>query len=63
MTDPKQELRQKILSKIQPPRIGPNKTEAVPDAEHLQTERLQAAPQAAGCWCSRRASTAQGRCT
>lgn len=43
MTDPKQELRQKILSKIQPPRIGPNKTEAVPDAEHLQTERLQAA--------------------
>ncbi len=43
MTDPKRELRQQILSKIELPRIGPNRADAVPDADHLQTARLQAA--------------------
>lgn len=43
MTDSKLDLRQKILSRIRLPHIGPNRAEAIPDAEHLQTERLQAA--------------------
>lgn len=42
MTDSKLDLRREILSKIEPPRIGPNRREAVPDADHLQTELLQA---------------------
>lgn len=36
-------LRRAILSKIEPPHIGPNRARAVPDADHLQTVQLQAA--------------------
>ncbi len=43
MTESKHDLRQEILSKIELPRIGPNRMEAVPDADHLQTKQLQAA--------------------
>lgn len=43
MTETKFELRQKILSRIEPPHIGPNRAEAVPDAHRLQTQDLQKA--------------------
>ena len=39
----KSDLRHNILSKIEAPHIGPHRIEAVPDAEHLQTQTLQTA--------------------
>lgn len=39
----KSDLRNNILSKIEAPHIGPHRIEAVPDAEHLQTQTLQTA--------------------
>ncbi len=43
MTESKYDLRKELLSKIEPPHIGPNRLEVVPDADHLQTESLQSA--------------------
>lgn len=42
MIDSKKVLRQQILSCIELPHIGPKRAEAIPDAEHMQTQKLQA---------------------
>lgn len=43
MTEQKLDLRREILAKIEAPRIGQNRIKAVPDADHLQTQKLQTA--------------------